>query len=44
MRNKIVHDYENVNLSVLLGTIKESLPKLKNDLKKILISEIETAI
>ena len=24
MRNKIVHDYENVDLSVLWGTIKES--------------------
>lgn len=26
MRNRIVHDYENVDLSVLWGTIKESLP------------------
>ena len=36
MRNRIVHDYENVDLSVLWGTIKESLPQLKNDLRKIL--------
>ena len=28
MRNRIVHDYENVDLSVLWGTIKESLPDL----------------
>ena len=37
MRNKIVHDYENVDLSVLWATIKESLPELKNQLKEILI-------
>lgn len=41
MRNRIVHDYENVDLSVLWGTIKNSLPSLKNELKKILINEIE---
>ena len=41
MRNKIVHDYENVDLSVLWGTIKNSLPELKNDLKQILIQEID---
>ena len=37
MRNKIVHDYENVDLSVLWATIRESLPELKNNLKEILI-------
>ena len=36
MRNRIVHDYENVDLSVLWGTIKESLPDLKEKLKDIL--------
>lgn len=36
MRNRIVHDYENVNLSVLWGTIKESLPELKEKLKSII--------
>ena len=41
MRNKIVHDYENVDLSVLWGTIKNSLPDLKDELKRILIKEIE---
>lgn len=41
MRNRIVHDYENVDLSVLWGTIKESLPELKNQLKDIIINEHE---
>lgn len=39
MRNKIIHDYENVDLSVLWGTIKESLPQLENDLKDIILQE-----
>lgn len=38
MRNRIVHDYENIDLSVLWSTIHESLPKLKEDLKNILFS------
>lgn len=44
MRNKIVHDYENVDLSVLWGTITKSLPDLKNDLKEILIDETANTI
>ncbi len=39
MRNKIVHDYENVDLSVLWGTIKQSLPELNSELKDILEKE-----
>jgi len=39
MRNRIVHDYENVDLSVLWGTIKESLPSLKEELKDIILKE-----
>ncbi len=39
MRNRIIHDYENVDLSVLWGTIKESLPILKEDLKEIILNE-----
>ena len=39
MRNRIVHDYENVDLSVLWATIKESLPELKEKLKEIIINE-----
>ena len=42
MRNRIVHDYENVDLSVLWGTIKESLPDLKDKLKDIIINETDT--
>lgn len=42
MRNRIVHDYENVDLSVLWRTIKESLPDLKNKLKDIILNETET--
>lgn len=41
MRNRIVHDYENVDLSVLWGTIKESLPELKDKLKGIILSETD---
>jgi uncharacterized protein with HEPN domain len=32
MRNKIVHDYEGIDFSVLWGTIKTSLPVLKEQL------------
>ncbi len=39
MRNRIVHDYENIDLSVLWGTIKESLPELKDKLKDIILKE-----
>ena len=39
MRNRIIHDYENVDLSVLWGTIKESLPELKEELKDIILKE-----
>lgn len=41
MRNRIVHDYENVDLSVLWGTIKESLPDLKDKLKDIILNDID---
>ena len=37
MRNRIVHDYENVDLSVLWGTIKQSLPELKEKLQDIIL-------
>lgn len=44
MRNKIVHNYENVDLSVLWGTIKNSLPDLKDKLKNIILKEVDTII
>ena len=37
MKNRIVHNYENADLSVLCGTIKESLPELRD----IIINEID---
>jgi len=33
MRNRIVHNYDNVDLAVLWGTIEESLPELKTKLE-----------
>ena len=41
MRNRIVHDYENVDLSVLWGTITESLPDLKDKLKELILNETD---
>ena len=41
MRNRIVHDYENVDLSVLWGTIQESLPELEDKLKEIILKETD---
>jgi len=35
MRNKIIHDYENVDLAVLWGTIMHSLPKLLREINII---------
>lgn len=39
MRNRIVHDYENVDFSVLWGTITTSLPELLKQIENILIQE-----
>ena len=36
MRNKIVHNYENIDLSVLWGTIATSLPELKKQLNELI--------
>lgn len=41
MRNKIVHDYENIDLAVLWGTIAKSLPELMNQIDGILYHETE---
>ena len=37
MRNKIIHDYDGVNLKVIWETITEDLPELRNQLKNVLI-------
>lgn len=39
MRNRIVHDYDNVDLSVLWSTIQNSLPELKGRLKGIILND-----
>lgn len=36
LRNKIVHNYEGINLYMIWILIKKDLPQLKNDLIKIL--------
>ncbi len=35
LRNRIVHDYEGVNLKLIWQIIEEDLPQLKESLKKI---------
>jgi len=44
MRNKIVHDYENIDLAVLWGTIEKSLPELKVNLEKVLFENSDGII
>jgi len=41
MRNKIVHDYENIDLAVLWGTVTKSLPELSRQIDSVLCQEIE---
>lgn len=41
MRNKIVHDYENIDLTVLWGTVTKSLPKLAKQIDGVLYHEAE---
>ncbi len=41
MRNKIVHDYENIDLAVLWGTITKSLPELAKQINVVLYQELE---
>ena len=35
MRNKIVHDYDNIDLSILWNTMKNDLPELKSQLLEL---------
>jgi len=41
MRNKIVHDYENIDLVVLWGTATKSLPELDKQIYAVLYHEVE---
>ena len=36
MRNRIVHDYENINLAVLWATVTKSLPELAKQIGGVL--------
>ena len=35
MRNKVIHEYQNVDLDILWKTIKEDLPPVKDAIKKL---------
>ena len=35
LRNKIVHDYEGVNLVLIWDIVKEDLPELNNQLEEL---------
>lgn len=35
IRNRVAHDYESVSLKVLLDTVQNDIPKLKDDLNAI---------
>ena len=39
MRNRIVHDYEHVDMTVLWGTLKNSLPELIDMLNSLLAKD-----
>ena len=41
MQNKIVHEYENIDLSVLWGTIIKSLPVLKGQIEEMIKAQAE---
>jgi uncharacterized protein with HEPN domain len=36
IRNKIVHDYREVNLNIIWDTVKNDLPSLKKQVRKLL--------
>lgn len=36
IRNKIIHEYFNINYAIVWDTVKDDLPLLKNSIKKIL--------
>ena len=44
MRNKIIHDYENIDLAVLWATIQKSLPELKLEIEKMIFENTEEII
>lgn len=36
IRNKIIHEYFNVNYAIVWDTVKDDLPSLKKFIKKII--------
>ena len=36
IRNKIIHEYFNVNYAIVRDTVQDDLPSLKKSIKKIL--------
>ncbi len=36
LRNKIVHDYDGVNINIVWDTIKKDLPNLREQLMKLI--------
>ncbi len=40
LRNRIVHDYEGINLEIIWSIVKRDVPRLKIDLQKIINHEI----
>lgn len=36
LRNRIIHDYEGINLDIMWDIIKKDIPQLKNNLQEIL--------
>lgn len=39
LRNKIIHDYEGINLEIIWDIIKNDIVQLKSDIKKIIVEE-----
>lgn len=42
MRDKLIHHYFGINLNTVWATVKEDLPKLKEEVEKIVKSETAT--
>ena len=39
IRNRVAHNYESVSLQILLDTIRKDIPRLKEDLSKLLLNK-----
>ena len=37
MRNRMIHNYFDINVDLLWGTVKDDLPKLKQQIDRLLI-------